>query len=215
MKYLKLTVYLLIVLTLGWSGVTEKPKESGKLEPLAFITGFKHDVLNVSLTPTTTISLEMALPVLEMMPTSTTTVEQSPRETIPLTEAKEKGLWGRPSFEGCISKYGTQSPDWLPELLMQSSWPAESWTKLCRVIGCESNFNPQAYGGLRDRQGPRMMGLLQVDRKSWTSKWQSMGFTDMFDPAQNLEFGFWIYTNTRDDENWNNWPPDQWTCDDA
>lgn len=140
------------------------------------------------------------------------------RATIPLHVAKEQGLWGRPSFAGCIGYPGgrkdakpVQSPPWLGALFAQSSWPEAAWPKLCRVIGCESGFRPDARGGL----GNRMLGLTQIDEKSWAARWRQLGFTDMFDPLQNLEFAYWLYQTTRDNDDWNLWPADQWTCNRA
>jgi hypothetical protein len=149
---------------------------------------------------------------------ATTTTAAPKRVVIPLPEAKQKGLWGRPDFEGCTGYPGGRkdakpvpSPPWLGALFAQSSWPKVAWPKLCRVIGCESGFRPDARGGL----GNRMLGLTQIDEKSWLLRWRSLGFTDMFDPLQNLEFAFWLYTTTRDSEDWNVWPGDQWTCNRA
>ncbi len=210
---LKLTaVAVAVVTTVGGlvavqnRAVTEPPAQATSW----IVLGGPPEALWPSIAPeAVTAALTAAEPAAAPTAPSTTTV--TPRPTIPLAEAVAQGLWGRPRFPGCVSKYGTPSPEWLPDVMREAGWPEEAWPKLCRVIGCESNFRPNARGGL----GNRMVGLLQVDEKSWRNRWPQLGYTDMFDPQQNLAFGLWIYQQTRDNEDWNSWPPDQWTCDDA
>lgn len=138
----------------------------------------------------------------EIAPTTTTTTEASveavaprtQRSVMSLAEAKEKGLWGRPAFAGCTSKYGSQSPPEVNAAIASSSWPQAQWDKVCRVAGCESNFHYDEIG----RNGRfRYYGMLQA-QETWRQRWQALGLTDddMLTPAGNLKFARWLFLTT-------------------
>lgn len=125
--------------------------------------------------------------------TATTTTAAAPPSPptsrgISLSDARAAGLWGRPAFTGCVSIHGTPSPPWFDaELLAASGWPSSQWDALCRVVGCESNFEPTRVGGL----GGRMIGLLQLDGHSWGRMARELGFTlaDLRQALPNLRVG--------------------------
>jgi hypothetical protein len=129
------------------------------------------------------------------------------RATMPLAEAKRAGLWGRPRFDGCTSRHGGASPEWLNAAIADSAWPREQWDKLCRVIGCESNFDA---GALAWRRGGSLLGLLQIHSRSWRHAYEAQGFTDadLLQPAPNLAFGLWLWREVYGAR----WTTHAWSC---
>ncbi len=85
--------------------------------------------------------------------------------------------------------------------LIRRYFPAGEWDHACRVAWCESNFNPRNVGREYGEQG-----LFQVYPKVWRSTWQKLGFTDMFDPDQNVRMARYIYNSSHG----GSWKP--WTC---
>lgn len=132
------------------------------------------------------------------------------RPTIPLAEAKERGLWGRPVFAGC-EESGVRSPDEFNQALSQSDWPVAQWESVCRVSFCESRWNPRVYNTVRVRGvWTHHRGYMQIQDYSWVKHIRARGWTldDMFDGVKNLDFAYWLWSEVYGSK----WTTAGWDC---
>lgn len=88
---------------------------------------------------------------------------------------------------GCVALNGTPSPPWLSYQLVEAAgWPRAEARNVCRLVGCESVFDPTSVGRYR----PPVYGLAQLMATSlpWSALLAAHGWTaaDLLDSLRNL-----------------------------
>lgn len=162
---------------------------------------------------------KMVLCVLSLMSSTPLTASVSRLEVAETNF--DRSIRGIPGYKPaprveCISKYGTPSPEWLTvRLLTNAGWPPSQHQKLCRVIGCESNFR---FNETSVHRGKTYYGLFQLQAYSWAKRWRELGYTDadMLTAEGNLAFGRWLFetlnTKKGTSEVWYSTRQGGWDC---
>lgn len=118
--------------------------------------------------------------------TTSTTVPPTTTTTQPDLSGVDWEALRQMEIDALRAQYGACG-EW-HDLALSVGWPAEEWQTLSAIIRRESNCQPDAWNGAD-------AGLLQINQihKTWLA---DMGWShpdDMFDPTNNLTFGFRLW----------------------
>jgi len=81
--------------------------------------------------------------------------------------------------------------------LIRETFPEDAETAL-KIAACESGYNPEAYNPTNNSHD---RGIFQISDKYHKKTWTEMGYTDMHDVKQNIEYARVLY----EESGWNHW----------